>query len=71
MTPAMAVPVNEDCFDVVVDRPFGRFCKERREIMGFGLEAAGLTFLGELMLKHLALSMAIDAIVAAMNRRFL
>lgn len=69
MAPAMAVPAREvDKFwfsdDFRVVRPFGRFWMERRE-MGFAVGLERLRFLGELMLKHLALSMAIVAMVAA------
>ncbi len=69
MAPAMAVPVSEvDKFsdDFKLVRPFGRFWMDIRE-KGFGIGLVGLRFLGELMLKHLALSMAIVAIVAAID----
>ena len=66
--PARAVPATEveRVFEVV--RPFGRFFRERRE-MGFvvdGLEELMMIgVFGELVVKHLALSMAIADMVAA------
>jgi hypothetical protein len=65
IAPAIAVPVRTVLsagFEMV--RPFGRFCMERRET-GFVDGLVGLIFLLELMLKHLALSIAIVAMVAA------
>ena len=66
MAPAMAVPASDEFV-----RPFGRFCMERRDI-GFVVVVVfdnGMAVLGEflLMLKHLALSMAIVATVAAIG----
>lgn len=63
MAPAIAVPASDG-----VVRPFGRFCMERREVGNFvGVVFGRMAVLGELllMLKHLALSMAIVAMVAA------
>jgi len=65
IAPAIAVPVRTVLsagFEMV--RPFGRFSIERRET-GFVDGLGGLIFLMELMLKHLALSIAIVAMVAA------
>eukprot|EP00262_Sarcandra_glabra_P001239 TRINITY_DN1126_c0_g1_i1.p2 TRINITY_DN1126_c0_g1~~TRINITY_DN1126_c0_g1_i1.p2 ORF type:complete len:123 (-),score=27.18 TRINITY_DN1126_c0_g1_i1:67-435(-) len=65
--PAIAGPVSEDrsklSEDLEVERPMERFWGERRE-MGFGVGLDGLKWLGELMLKHLTLRMAIVAMVA-------
>ncbi|KAL6969341.1 hypothetical protein U1Q18_029057 [Sarracenia purpurea var. burkii] len=73
MAPATAVPAASEGggvefsngFEVVRVRPFGRFWREKR-VMGFdgGLEI-GLGVLGELVVMHLGLRMAIDDIVAA------
>eukprot|EP00268_Persea_americana_P008991 TRINITY_DN1353_c0_g1_i1.p2 TRINITY_DN1353_c0_g1~~TRINITY_DN1353_c0_g1_i1.p2 ORF type:complete len:153 (+),score=29.22 TRINITY_DN1353_c0_g1_i1:573-1031(+) len=67
MAPAMAGAKSDDGFELSlgleVVRPLGRFWSERREI-GLMVGLDGLTWLGELMLKHLALSMAIVTMVA-------
>lgn len=68
IAPAMAVPAASDDESVGFDetvRPFGRFCMESGEV---GFVAPGLMLLlGELMLKHLALSTAVVAIAAAID----
>uniref|UniRef100_A0A2P2J6W8 Uncharacterized protein MANES_13G019200 n=1 Tax=Rhizophora mucronata TaxID=61149 RepID=A0A2P2J6W8_RHIMU len=59
----MAVPVRAVLLiGFEMARPFGRFCMERR-LVGCFLD--GLVFLIELLLKHLVLSIAIVATVAA------
>ncbi|PTB86651.1 hypothetical protein C9925_02095 [cyanobacterium G8-9] len=69
MAPAMAVPVSDDdkfnlSDDFEMVRPLGRFWRERSET-GFMVGLVGLSLLDGLMLKHLALRIAIVAMVAA------
>lgn len=72
MAPAMAVPVKVDDMsfwawrDFKEASPFGRFWMDKREV-GFEVGLMGLEILGVLVLKHLALRIAIVAMVAAIE----